>query len=78
MDLIQHNQEDKVSKMLERGFDPNYHDSDTGGEAPNTLSHNEHRCTVNCKPVCKLHSCSSIDFKMCFCFSSRGSLEPQS
>lgn len=33
MDLIQHNQVDKVSKMLERGFDPNYHDSETGGKA---------------------------------------------
>ncbi|XP_034470975.1 LOW QUALITY PROTEIN: SH3 and multiple ankyrin repeat domains protein 2-like [Hippoglossus hippoglossus] len=37
MDLIQHNQEDKVSKMLERGFDPNYHDSDTG-ESPLTFA----------------------------------------
>ncbi|CAB1432568.1 unnamed protein product [Pleuronectes platessa] len=37
MDLIQHNQEDKVSKMLERGFDPNYHDGDTG-ESPLTFA----------------------------------------
>lgn len=33
MDLIQHNQVDKVSKLLDRGFDPNYHDSETGGKA---------------------------------------------
>lgn len=33
MDLIQHNQVDKVAKLLDRGFDPNYHDSETGGEA---------------------------------------------
>ncbi|XP_039993661.1 SH3 and multiple ankyrin repeat domains protein 2-like [Xiphias gladius] len=37
MDLIQHNQVDKVSKMLERGFDPNYHDSETG-ESPLTFA----------------------------------------
>uniref|UniRef100_A0AAQ5Y351 SH3 and multiple ankyrin repeat domains 2 n=1 Tax=Amphiprion ocellaris TaxID=80972 RepID=A0AAQ5Y351_AMPOC len=37
MDLIQHNQVDKVAKMLERGFDPNYHDSDTG-ESPLTFA----------------------------------------
>ncbi|KAK2920451.1 hypothetical protein Q8A73_002655, partial [Channa argus] len=37
MDLIQHNQVDKVSKMLERGLDPNYHDSDTG-ESPLTFA----------------------------------------
>uniref|UniRef100_A0A3Q3DIM3 SH3 and multiple ankyrin repeat domains 2 n=1 Tax=Hippocampus comes TaxID=109280 RepID=A0A3Q3DIM3_HIPCM len=37
MDLILHNQVDKVSKMLERGLDPNYHDSDTG-ESPLTFT----------------------------------------
>ncbi|XP_027137190.1 SH3 and multiple ankyrin repeat domains protein 3-like [Larimichthys crocea] len=37
MDLIQHNQVDKVSKLLERGFDPNYHDSETG-ESPLTFA----------------------------------------
>ncbi|XP_037103207.1 SH3 and multiple ankyrin repeat domains protein 2b isoform X4 [Syngnathus acus] len=37
MDLILHNQVDKVSKMLERGLDPNYHDSDTG-ESPLTMT----------------------------------------
>ncbi|XP_061521330.1 SH3 and multiple ankyrin repeat domains protein 2-like isoform X1 [Phycodurus eques] len=37
MDLILHNQVDKVSKMLERGLDPNYHDSDTG-ECPLTFA----------------------------------------
>ncbi|XP_034040469.1 SH3 and multiple ankyrin repeat domains protein 2b [Thalassophryne amazonica] len=37
MDLIQHNQVEKLSKMLERGFDPNYHDSDTG-ESPLTFA----------------------------------------
>ncbi|KAM7405637.1 hypothetical protein PAMP_000071 [Pampus punctatissimus] len=37
MDLIQHNQVDKVSKMLERGFDPNYHDSETGGGSVESL-----------------------------------------
>ncbi|XP_077446537.1 SH3 and multiple ankyrin repeat domains protein 2-like isoform X3 [Stigmatopora argus] len=37
MDLILHNQVDKVSKMLERGFDPNYHDSETG-ESPLTFT----------------------------------------
>ncbi|XP_061102968.1 SH3 and multiple ankyrin repeat domains protein 2-like [Conger conger] len=30
MDHIQHLQTEKVSRMLERGLDPNYHDSDTG------------------------------------------------
>lgn len=34
MDLIHHSQVDKVSKLLERGFDPNYHDSESGGKAP--------------------------------------------
>lgn len=33
MDLIQHSQVDKVSKLLDRGFDPNYHDSETGGKS---------------------------------------------
>ncbi|XP_031695520.1 SH3 and multiple ankyrin repeat domains protein 3-like [Anarrhichthys ocellatus] len=37
MDLIQHNQVDKVMKLLERGFDPNYHDGDTG-ESPLTFA----------------------------------------
>ncbi|XP_057694460.1 SH3 and multiple ankyrin repeat domains protein 2-like isoform X1 [Corythoichthys intestinalis] len=37
MDLILHNQVDKVSKMLERGLDPNYHDSETG-ESPLTFT----------------------------------------
>ncbi|XP_034004288.1 LOW QUALITY PROTEIN: SH3 and multiple ankyrin repeat domains protein 2-like [Trematomus bernacchii] len=37
MDLIQHNQVDKVLKLLERGFDPNYHDSETG-ESPLTFA----------------------------------------
>lgn len=41
MDLIHHSQVEKVSKLLERGFDPNYHDSESGGKAqlntfPNT------------------------------------------
>lgn len=38
MDLIQHNQVDKVSKLLDRGFDPNYHDSETGGKAAHRLA----------------------------------------
>lgn len=38
MDLIQHNQVDKVSKLLDRGFDPNYHDSETGGKAARRLA----------------------------------------
>ncbi|XP_077420483.1 SH3 and multiple ankyrin repeat domains protein 2-like isoform X5 [Vanacampus margaritifer] len=37
MDLILHNQVAKVSKMLERGLDPNYHDSETG-ESPLTVT----------------------------------------
>ncbi|XP_056135310.1 SH3 and multiple ankyrin repeat domains protein 2-like [Lampris incognitus] len=37
MDLIQHHQVDKVSKLLERGLDPNYHDSETG-ESPLTFA----------------------------------------
>lgn len=37
MDLLQHNQVDKVAKLLERGFDPNYHDSETGGKAPQSF-----------------------------------------
>ncbi|XP_037346941.2 SH3 and multiple ankyrin repeat domains protein 2-like isoform X2 [Pungitius pungitius] len=37
MDLIQHNQVDKVQKLLERGFDPNYHDGETG-ESPLTFA----------------------------------------
>lgn len=32
LDLIQHKQVDKVLKLLERGFDPNYHDEETGGK----------------------------------------------
>lgn len=31
LEYIQHHQVDKVTKLLERGLDPNYHDSDTGG-----------------------------------------------
>lgn len=30
---MQHSQVDKVSTLLERGFDPNYQDAETGGEA---------------------------------------------
>ncbi|KAF6720991.1 SH3 and multiple ankyrin repeat domains protein 3, partial [Oryzias melastigma] len=37
MDFIQYDQVEKVAKMLERGFDPNYHDSDTG-ESPLTFA----------------------------------------
>uniref|UniRef100_A0A8C1L3G4 SH3 and multiple ankyrin repeat domains 2b n=1 Tax=Cyprinus carpio TaxID=7962 RepID=A0A8C1L3G4_CYPCA len=37
MEYIQHHQVDKVSNMLERGLDPNYHDPDTG-ETPLTLA----------------------------------------
>ncbi|XP_029932113.1 SH3 and multiple ankyrin repeat domains protein 2 isoform X1 [Myripristis murdjan] len=37
MDLIQHHQVDKVSKLLERGLDPNYHDTETG-ETPLTFA----------------------------------------
>uniref|UniRef100_A0A3Q2PSE4 SH3 and multiple ankyrin repeat domains 2 n=1 Tax=Fundulus heteroclitus TaxID=8078 RepID=A0A3Q2PSE4_FUNHE len=37
MDFIQHNQVDRVGKMLERGLDPNYHDGDTG-ESPLTFA----------------------------------------
>ncbi|XP_036399115.1 SH3 and multiple ankyrin repeat domains protein 2-like isoform X4 [Megalops cyprinoides] len=37
MDHIQHHQVDKVTKMLERGLDPNYHDPDTG-ETPLTFA----------------------------------------
>ncbi|KAM4630606.1 SH3 and multiple ankyrin repeat domains protein 2 [Polymixia lowei] len=37
MDLIQHHQVDKVSKLLERGLDPNYHDAETG-ETPLTFA----------------------------------------
>ncbi|XP_034536161.1 LOW QUALITY PROTEIN: SH3 and multiple ankyrin repeat domains protein 2-like [Notolabrus celidotus] len=37
MDFIQHNQVDKVGRMLDRGFDPNYQDSDTG-ESPLTFA----------------------------------------
>ncbi|KAK1804610.1 hypothetical protein P4O66_020599, partial [Electrophorus voltai] len=37
MDYIQHHQLDKVTKLLERGLDPNYHDPDTG-ETPLTLA----------------------------------------
>ncbi|XP_029971494.1 SH3 and multiple ankyrin repeat domains protein 2b [Salarias fasciatus] len=37
LDLVQHNQADKVAKMLERGFDPNYQDQETG-ECPLTLA----------------------------------------
>ncbi|XP_076878319.1 SH3 and multiple ankyrin repeat domains protein 2b isoform X3 [Brachyhypopomus gauderio] len=37
MDYIQHHQLDKVTKLLERGLDPNYHDPDSG-ETPLTLS----------------------------------------
>ncbi|KAL4642020.1 SH3 and multiple ankyrin repeat domains protein 2 isoform X6 [Arapaima gigas] len=37
MDHIQHHQLDKVTKLLERGLDPNYHDPETG-ETPLTFA----------------------------------------
>ncbi|XP_057185237.1 SH3 and multiple ankyrin repeat domains protein 2b [Triplophysa rosa] len=37
MEYIQHHQVDKVTKLLERGLDPNYQDSETG-ETPLTLA----------------------------------------
>ncbi|XP_053487286.1 SH3 and multiple ankyrin repeat domains protein 2-like isoform X1 [Ictalurus furcatus] len=37
LEYIQHHQVDKVTNLLERGLDPNYHDSDTG-ETPLTLA----------------------------------------
>ncbi|KAI5616172.1 SH3 and multiple ankyrin repeat domains protein 2 isoform X2, partial [Silurus asotus] len=37
LEFVQHHQVDKVTKLLERGLDPNYHDSDTG-ETPLTLA----------------------------------------
>lgn len=46
MDLVQHSQVEKVSRLLERGFDPNYHDSETGGEAPANTG------VAACTPVC--------------------------
>ena len=33
LELIQNQQVDKVSRLLERGLDPNYQDADTGGES---------------------------------------------
>ncbi|KAL2093658.1 hypothetical protein ACEWY4_010970 [Coilia grayii] len=37
MDYIQQHNLDKVSKLLEKGLDPNYHDPDTGGAADSTV-----------------------------------------
>ncbi|CDQ77775.1 unnamed protein product [Oncorhynchus mykiss] len=37
MDLIQHHQVEKVSRLLERGLDPNYQDTETG-ETPLTFA----------------------------------------
>ncbi|XP_016346993.1 SH3 and multiple ankyrin repeat domains protein 2-like [Sinocyclocheilus anshuiensis] len=37
IDCIQHHQLEKLSKMLDRGLDPNYHDMDTG-ETPLTIA----------------------------------------
>ncbi|XP_068922656.1 SH3 and multiple ankyrin repeat domains protein 2 isoform X1 [Petaurus breviceps papuanus] len=37
MDHIQHHSVEKISKMLERGLDPNFHDTETG-ETPLTLA----------------------------------------
>ncbi|KAG7267701.1 hypothetical protein CRUP_020254 [Coryphaenoides rupestris] len=42
MELIQHHHVDKVSKMLERGLDPNYHDTDTGVGIKASLQHLGH------------------------------------
>lgn len=33
MDHIQHRSVEKITKMLERGLDPNFHDPDTGGRS---------------------------------------------
>ncbi|NWZ18119.1 SHAN1 protein, partial [Agelaius phoeniceus] len=37
LDYVQHGSAEKVARLLERGLDPNYHDSDSG-ETPLTLA----------------------------------------
>uniref|UniRef100_A0A8B9KUB9 SH3 and multiple ankyrin repeat domains 2a n=1 Tax=Astyanax mexicanus TaxID=7994 RepID=A0A8B9KUB9_ASTMX len=44
MDYIQNQQVEKVSKMLDRGLDPNYQDPDTGGMVENTHTHTHTQC----------------------------------
>lgn len=37
MDYIQTGAVEKVSKLIDKGLDPNYHDPDTGGEVSDTV-----------------------------------------
>ncbi|KAK3570246.1 hypothetical protein QTP86_017131, partial [Hemibagrus guttatus] len=41
MDYIQNRQSEKISKMLDKGLDPNYHDSDTGETPLTSAAHLE-------------------------------------
>lgn len=43
MDLVQHGQVDKVSKLLDRGFDPNYQDGETGGKTADITTRSSNR-----------------------------------
>lgn len=41
MEHVHQKNVEKVSKWLEKGLDPNFHDSDSGGEQPQTSKHSK-------------------------------------
>lgn len=40
MDHVHHLSVEKITKMLDRGLDPNYHDLDTGGMQKQMIANN--------------------------------------
>ena len=58
MEYVQQRSTEKLSKFLEKGLDPNFHDPDTGGE------------TVHALLVC--FSSSSVALSLCLCLSLFG------
>ncbi|XP_053534058.1 SH3 and multiple ankyrin repeat domains protein 2 [Ictalurus punctatus] len=46
MDYIQNHQSEKISKMLDKGLDPNYHDSETGETPLTSAAHLENMADI--------------------------------
>lgn len=73
MDYIQTSAVDKMAKFLDKGLDPNYQDSDTGGKVPSTPpTAHEHLVILSTQSKFSLvtwitfNSCHAAQFKKVF------------